>query len=151
MHQFPHHYTVEARGGVRGDVTLDSPGLPTLPTNAPPEYDGPGGVWSPETLLVGAVANCFILTFRAVAAASKLPWVSLECEVTGTLERADRTTLFTSFHLRAALQVQDGTSTERAREAMSRAERGCLITNSLKAPTHLDTSITVAEPAQLDS
>jgi organic hydroperoxide reductase OsmC/OhrA len=32
------------------------------------QLGGPGGQWSPETLLVAAAAECFILTFRAVAA-----------------------------------------------------------------------------------
>jgi organic hydroperoxide reductase OsmC/OhrA len=38
----------------------------------------PGNAWSPETSLVAAVADCFILTFRGVAQAAKFPWESLE-------------------------------------------------------------------------
>ena len=43
------------------------------------EFGGPGDLWSPETMLAGAVAGCFILTFRAAARASSasIPWRKL--------------------------------------------------------------------------
>jgi organic hydroperoxide reductase OsmC/OhrA len=44
----------------------------------------PGDRWPSETLLVAAMADCFMLTFRALAARSKLPRVSLTAEVPGT-------------------------------------------------------------------
>ena len=40
------------------------------------------------TLLIAAVADCFILTFRAVARASRFEWISLGCTVDGVLDRA---------------------------------------------------------------
>jgi organic hydroperoxide reductase OsmC/OhrA len=58
MHPFPHHYYVSAEGNATGAVTLSSPGLATLESAPPVEFDGPGDRWSPETLLVGAIADC---------------------------------------------------------------------------------------------
>jgi uncharacterized OsmC-like protein len=95
-------------------------------------------------LLVGAVGDCLILTFRAVARASKLPWTSLRCQVTGTLDRIDRITQFTGFEVHATLGVPAGTDPERARHALEKAEQNCLIANSLKAPIHLVPEIAVA-------
>ena len=69
MQNFPHHYQVTATCGVEDNIAVTSADLPSLQTNSPPEFDGPPGLWSPETLLTAAVANCFILTFRAVARA----------------------------------------------------------------------------------
>ena len=46
-----------------------------------------------------------MLGFRAIAQASKLEWVSLRCEVEGTLDRVERVTQFTAFSVRASLQV----------------------------------------------
>ena len=68
MQAFPHEYTVDGRAFPRGDITLDSDRLPALCAAPPPEFDGPGDRWSPETLLVAAVSSCYVLTFRAVAA-----------------------------------------------------------------------------------
>lgn len=145
MHDFPHHYQVTASSTNReDDVTLEAAGLPAIRSASPAEFDGPGDRWSPETLLVGAVADCFILTFRAVAQASKLSWISLTCEVDGTLDRVERTMQFTRFDLRAHLEVPAGSSAEAAQRALQKSEQACLITNSLKAATHLESTVSVA-------
>ena len=48
MHPYPHLYTVHATAEPTGDVPLNSPGLPALPTAPPAEFDGPGDRWSLE-------------------------------------------------------------------------------------------------------
>ena len=146
MQAMPHRYQVTGTGRTTGDVELSAERLTTLRSASPAEFDGPGDRWSPETLLVGAVADCFILTFRAIATASRLPWTSLECDVTGTLDRVDRVTQFTHFDIRARLVVPGG-DTEKARAALEKAERNCLISNSLKAPIALDTQVEIAQRA----
>ena len=115
-----------------------------LRSASPAEFDGPGDRWSPETLLVGAVADCFILTFRAIANASKLSWLSLDCDVTGTLDRVDRVMQFTHFDLTAHLVVPAGVNAEAARHALEKAERNCLISSSLKAAVALDARVEIA-------
>jgi organic hydroperoxide reductase OsmC/OhrA len=137
MHEFPHQYTVSAAGLPSGDVELTSAKLTAIRSASPAEFDGPGDRWSPETLLVGAVADCFILTFRAIARASKLPWNSLRCQVTGRLDRVDRVTQFTEFVVTADLDVPAGTNEDLARRALDKAEHQCLISNSLKGAIRL--------------
>jgi organic hydroperoxide reductase OsmC/OhrA len=137
MKELPHHYSVRASAGAEADVTLTAVGIPALATASPAEFGGPGDRWSPETLLVGAVANCFTLTFRGVARASKLQWTTLRCDVTGILDRVDRVTQFTSFDLHAQLCVPPGTDGSLAQRSLEKAEQACLIANSLKAPIHL--------------
>src|SRR5688572_13319652 len=105
MQALPHRYRVNGAGRLTGDVELTAERLTALRSASPAEFDGPGDRWSPETLLVGAVADCFILTFRAIAKASRLPWISLDCDVAGTLDRVDRVTQFTHFDLKARLVV----------------------------------------------
>ncbi|MDJ0699354.1 MAG: OsmC family protein [Woeseiaceae bacterium] len=145
MHEFPHHYPVTASASAAGSVEVSSPGLATLDTAPPAEFGGPGDVWSPETLLVASVANCMILTFRAIARASRLEWDSLRCDVDGELDKIDRVTQFTGFEIRAHLEVPAGTDPARANRLLHKAEQSCLITNSLKADSHLVAEVTVAE------
>jgi organic hydroperoxide reductase OsmC/OhrA len=147
MQSFPHRYTVEASGSADGDVRLAGERLPSLVSAPPSEFDGPGDRWSPETLLVGAVADCFVLTFRAVARMSKLPWTSLTCHVVGTLDRVERVMQFTEFRVRARLQVPQGTDQEQARRVLARTEQGCLVANSLKAVSHLEAEIEIGAAA----
>ncbi len=143
MHEYPHHYRVAAAAESQGDVALTSPGLDPIASAPPAEYDGPGDRWSPETLLVAAVADCFILTFRGVAKASKLAWLSLECDVVGTLARTDGTTRFTQFEIDATLVVPEGTDEVRAHRLIEKAEAGCLITSSLSGPTRLTAKVAI--------
>jgi organic hydroperoxide reductase OsmC/OhrA len=147
MHPFPHRYAATATATPEGDVPLASPGVATIATAPPAEFGGTGDRWSPETLFVGAVADCFILTFRAIAKASSLAWTDLSCKAEGTLDRVERVTRFTEILVRARLTVPAGVDEERALKALERAEHLCLITNSLTATTHLEASVQVAEKA----
>ena len=141
MHPFPHTYVVSSSATPEGNVLLESAGIPSLPTITPPEFDGPGGLWSPETLLVAAVIDCYVLTFRGIARASKMPWTSLAVECVGTLERPDNTTQFTGFDLRVQLVLPPEVNEDRARRIAQRAEETCLITRSLNGETNLDVTI----------
>ncbi len=144
MQDLPHHYHATALASTDGLVVLKSANLPEITTAAPAEFGGPGDQWSPEHLLVGTVANCFILTFRAVARNSKLEWIHLECSPVGVLERVEKATRFTKFTVNVKLTVPAGTDTEKAERLLHRAEAGCLITQSLHADVHLLTDIVVA-------
>jgi len=144
MQAFPHYYRIEASGADTGAVDLHGDGLPTLPSASPTPFDGPGDRWSPETLLVAAVGDCLILTFRAVARAAGVAWTSLVCDVTGTLDRVERTTRFVGFEVRARLDVPTGTDPDRARHLLEKAERSCLIANSLTGGIHLVPTIAIA-------
>jgi organic hydroperoxide reductase OsmC/OhrA len=143
MKPYPHTYNVSAEAAQTGFVTVAAPGLPNLKTAPPPEFDGPGGAWSPETLLCASVADCFILTFRAVARAARFEWLSLECRVEGTLDRVDRISQFTKLTTFAKLSVPTGTDGLKARDLLERAEHGCLITNSLRSTRTLEAEIVV--------
>lgn len=145
MQDFPHRYHAAADAVPNGDIQLTSNDLPALRTASPAEFGGPGDRWSPETLLTGAVADCFILTFRAVARASKLPWDGLHVEVDGTLDRLDKVTQFTGFNVTARLDVPEGVDTAAAERALEKAERNCLISSSLKGAVHLHSHVRVDE------
>ena len=142
MQQLPHHYTAHAEGQPTGTLTTHVEGLETLQVAAPKQFDGPGDQWSPEDLLVASAADCLILTFRAVASASRLDWLNLACEATGTLESVERITRFTELHLEATLEIGAGESKEKAERVLVKAEQACLVTNSLNTKTHLHVNIT---------
>lgn len=141
--EFPHHYDVHARARAEGDVTVGSAGLPDLATAAPTQFGGPGDRWSPETLLVAAAADCFILSFRASAGMSKLDFVSLECEAHGVLDRVDKVMRFTEMALRATLVLPAGASADRGRRLLEMAERHCLVTNSLALEATLECDVRI--------
>ena len=142
MQEMPHRYTVVAHSHL-DEVRLQGENLPDIATAAPAEFGGPGDKWSPETLLTGAVANCFILSFKAIARASKFEWDELSCEVTGVLDRVARKTMFTGLHLKTSLTISDRDMVEKAERLLEKAEASCLITNSLVADATLEVEIVV--------
>ena len=147
MQDYPHHYVASAVARTDSNVQLASPGLENIESAGPAEFGGPGDLWSPETLLVSSVADCFILSFRAIARASKIEWISLTCDVVGDLDRVEKVTQFTDFHIRAILEIPEGTKKERAMRLLEKAEHSCLITNSLIADSHLEAEVRVRELA----
>ena len=141
MHPFPHHYAIHAVVRPDGDVHLSVPGVRVIESAPPKEFDGPGNQWSPEGLLTAAVADCFVLSFRAIATASKYPWINLESRTEGTLDRVDGKMRFTRFDTHAKLQVPPGADIERAKKLLEKAEFNCLIANSLCGERHLTSEV----------
>jgi len=137
MQDLPHHYVVTADAKAGGSVVLATSGVTDLVSAPPAQFGGPGDQWSPESLLVAAVSDCFILSFRAIARASKFEWDSLTCSTEGVLEKVDRMTQFTAFNVTATLRVPAGTDENKAHRLLEKSEQICLVTNSLKAGSHL--------------
>lgn len=144
MHPYPHVYRVATAGGPVGNVTVTAAGLPDLSSAPPLEFDGPGDLWSPESLLCAALADCFVLTFRAIARASRFEWISLDCNVEGTLERTAGVTRFTRYVTRATLRVPPGADAAKAKQLLEKSEHGCLISNSVNGARELQTEVVEA-------
>lgn len=143
MQNLPHHYRVSAAADNGPTVATSANHLPTMTVAAPAEFDGPGDQWSPETLLCAAVANCFVLSFKAIAQASRFDWQSLHCEVTGTLDKVERSMQFTRFDQQVKLTIGDASQRDKAIKLLEKAEQHCLVSNSLKAEIHLELDVAV--------
>ena len=135
---------VEWTGERHGD--LRAPVLPDLKVDAPPEFKGHDGVWTPEHLFVAAVNSCFMTTFLAIAENSKLDFVSFKAQATGKLEKApDRGLVMTEITLHPKLVINSARDFERANRILEKAERHCLISNSIKSETKLEPEISLAD------
>lgn len=132
------HYSVEAVATNVGPVFLISDRVAAIESDAPLEFGGPGGRWSPESLHVATMADCFALSFRAIARAAKLPWVSLNCSAEGVLEKQDGKLKFTRYHIVAKLKISDEGDSGRAEKLLAKAEENCLIANSVTGKVSLD-------------
>jgi organic hydroperoxide reductase OsmC/OhrA len=142
MHQLPHSYVVSAASAAESNVTLSSDGLESVMSAPPEAFGGPGNLWSPETLLV---ADCFILSFRAIARASKFAWSELQCSVDGTLDKVDGELRFSAFTAHARLTIASDADAAKGEKLLHKAERSCLITNSMFAETHLTVVILISD------
>jgi len=150
MNELPHRYSVVASAKPVGSVWLDGDNLQTLDTALPAQFGGTGDRWSPETLFVVAVATCLALTFRGVARARRLTWTSFRCEAEGVLDRVDGVLQFTSIHIHVHVSVPPGAESAIAdlQDAIDRAERTCLVSNSLKSDVRVDAHAYVDESVE---
>ncbi|MDO6460838.1 OsmC family protein [Granulosicoccaceae sp. 1_MG-2023] len=144
MQAYPHKYQVTSEGAAQGNVELTSPGLQSLTTAPPPQFGGPEGIWSPETLFAASVADCYILSFRAVTQMKKFDWIAIRCETDAILDKPERLPMFTRLDLRVTLTVAAGTDKAEAEKLLQRAKDICLVTNSMTAEKTLTTEIVEA-------
>jgi peroxiredoxin-like protein len=143
MHPFPHHYFVNAAVRPDGDVPLSADGMRVIESAPPKEFDGPGNQWSPEGLFTAAVADCFVLNFRALAKFSKFAFTHLDARTQGTLDRVEGKMRFTRFDTHAKLVVSAEADLERAKKLLEKAEATCLVSNSLTSERHLTMEVVV--------
>ena len=142
MQALPHQYQVSATL-LPDSIEITSDGLSTIQSEPPAEFGGSGERWSPETLFVAAVADCFLLTFKAIARASKLDYVDVKADVEGVLDRVDGVTRFTTMTVRPVLIITAESQAEKADKLLHKAEKGCLISNSLNTEIKLETQVRV--------
>ena len=145
MSALPHQYKVSVAGKPDNTLITQADHLPDLQVAAPVGFGGPGDQWSPEELLMASLANCLILSFRAITKASKFDWVSIECESNGTLDQVDHTIKFTQVTTKAKLFIASADDREKAKKLLHKAEDVCFISNSLSCASHFETEVIVAD------
>jgi organic hydroperoxide reductase OsmC/OhrA len=100
-------------------VRLTAPGKPELEIATPPEFrGGVPNVWSPEDLLVAAVASCYALTLAAVFERRAVPLHELAVAGAGHMtKRADGGFGFVVVELGVTLTTDEGRENEAQKAA----------------------------------
>ena len=134
------HWTQHKRG------ILEVAEIPrTINFAAPPEFGGEPGLWTPEHLLVGALATCYVSTFRAIAEYSKLAFHGMDVRVEGKLEKQEGGFRFTKIVLRPSVTIDKPEDRDRTQRLIDKAERACLISRSLNSEISVEPEILVEE------
>jgi len=134
--QFPHFYETDVEWIEQKKGKLTALGLPSLEVATPPEFQGHEGMWSPEHYFIASINACFVTTFLAISQMSKLEFVSFRAKAQGKLDKVEGGGLqITEIILRPQLVIRYGRDLERAGRILEKAEKNCLISNSVK--THI--------------
>jgi len=123
----------EQRKGVMSCV-----GKPEVQVATPPEFKGHEGIWSPEDLFVASANVCLMTTFLAMAERAGLAFSSYESTAEGRLELVEGKFQFTTITIRPSITLKAGGDVVQAKELIEKAERNCLISNSMKATITLE-------------
>jgi peroxiredoxin-like protein len=142
-----HTYNVDLYWKTNRQGEISSPELDEkIEVATPPEFPkGIAGIWSPEHLYTAAVNSCFMTTFLAIAESSKLEFESLSCPAKGKLSKQDGKFIMSQIVLEPVLTIHNEEDKEKAEKILFKAEKACLITNSIKAEVILIPKIYMAE------
>ncbi|MBZ5513395.1 MAG: OsmC family protein [Acidobacteriia bacterium] len=133
------------KSGRRAVVSSD--GRPDIEVSSPPEFKGDAGFWTPEDMFVASVDLCTLMTFLAFAQRKELDFASYESTAEGVLEFVEGKYRFTEIILRPHLVLKSESDTERARQILDDAHKGCLVSNSITAAVKMLPEIRIAAPA----
>jgi organic hydroperoxide reductase OsmC/OhrA len=128
-----HVYSTSLHWSEQRKGTLASGQLPGIAVATPPEFPGGhAGIWSPEHLYTAAAEVCLMTTFLAIAENSKLPFFSYSSTAEGLLEKTAEGYRMTEILIRPRVTVPGPDLVERAVRILEKAEKACLISNSMK-------------------
>ena len=111
--------------------------------SAPPQFGGIEGRWTPEHLMLTALASCFTTTFRAIAEYSKFDYRDLQVEAEGEVRKVQSGYVFGDIILRPTLGILDPSKRERALALLNRAKAACMVSRCLATPPALEPSVEV--------
>ena len=112
---------------------------------APPAFGGLEGRWTPEDLLLSAVASCFTTTFQAVAAHSRFEYMDLEVEVEGTVSKLSSGYGFQQIVIRPKLTIADEEGRRHGLDLLNKANGLCLVSRALAIAQKFDPKVEVAK------
>ena len=112
---------------------------------APPAFGGLDGRWTPEDLLLCAVAGCYTTTFQAIAENSKFEYTDLQVEVEGNIRKAEAGYDFSEILIRASLMISLEEERARALKLLHKAKGLCLVSRALSVEQKFDARVQVGE------
>lgn len=114
---------------------------------APAEFGGLEGRWTPEELLLAAMAGCFTTTLRAIAGSAHFNFTDLQVEASGTVRKGESGYSFTEIVLRPNLKISSSGERERALDLLKKAEKLCLVSRAIGTPVKFEPQLEILKPA----
>jgi len=139
-----HTYSTAVEWTKEKRAALSSRGLPTIEVATPPNFPGGHeGIWSPEHLFTAAAEVCLMTTFLSFADRANLDFLSYKSEADGILDKVEKSLLMTRIHIKPTITVANEADREEALKLIERAERYCLISNSVKSEVTIEAIVVV--------
>jgi organic hydroperoxide reductase OsmC/OhrA len=110
---------------------------------APPEFGGVEGRWTPEDLLLSAIAGCYTTTFQAIAGHSKFGYTDLEVETEATACKVGTGYTFTEIVVRPKLTIACESERSRGVDLLKKAQTLCLVSRALSTPARFEPAVVV--------
>lgn len=111
---------------------------------APLQFGGLEGRWTPEDLLMGALASCFTTTFHALAGYAKFEYTDLSVEAEGAVSKAKNGYCFNEIVVRSNLKIPNEKQRDQALKLLARTQMLCLVSRALALPPTFQFSVEIS-------
>ena len=143
-----HRFRVEAWWATgRTGIAKSSSAPNAIHFTSPPAFGGVEGRWTPEDLLLGAVASCYTTTFRTLAEYSKFAYNDLQVEVEAAVSKAETGYTLGEVCIRASLIIPREEEQDRAIKLLHKAKGLCLVSRALATRQTFEPAVKFAIPA----
>ena len=106
------------------------------------ELGGLPGRWTPEQLLLCALAGCFTTTFNDVARGAKFEYTDLEVEIEGSVRRTRAAgCIFNEILIRPRLKVHSEDQVEAGLALLRRTKSVCMISRAITVPQTMEPTV----------
>ena len=112
---------------------------------APAKFGGLEGRWTPEELLLAAIAGCYTTTVRAIAGGAQFDFTDLQVEASGTVRKAESGYSYTQIVVRPNLKIRSAAERDRALELLKRAEKLCLVSRALGTTVKFEPQLEISK------
>ena len=131
----PKKFKVESRGasGVSSlwiNKLTDKESRP-IDMAIPPEFEGPGGTYSPEDLYALSLMNCYLATFKYIAEKSKLQYSEILANAELVVTNGEEKSPWME-RVNIQVELKGCANPERALSLMEKTKAHCMIINSVK-------------------
>jgi len=109
-------------------------------------FGGLEGRWTPEDLLLCAVASCYTTTFRTLAEYSKFEYTDLQVEADSVISKGATGYNFGEVSIRANLMISQEEERARAIKLLHKAKELCLVSRALSVEQRFEPHVQVGEP-----
>lgn len=116
---------------------------------APTEFGGLEGRWTPEELLLAAVAGCYTTTLRVIAGNAQFNFIDLQVEASGTVRKSESGYNFSEIVVRPNLKIASAEERERALDLLQRAEKLCLVSRAIGTTLKFEPQLEITKPAAI--
>jgi len=113
---------------------------------SPPAFGGLEGRWTPEDLLLCAVASCYTTTFRTLAEYSKFEYTDLQVEADGVISKRATGYSFGEVSIHANLTISQEEERAQAIKLLNKAKELCLVSRALALEQRFEPTVQVGEP-----
>ncbi|MHA2083400.1 MAG: OsmC family protein [Candidatus Thorarchaeota archaeon] len=140
-----HVYSVSVKDIAYKIVTAKFQGIDEFRVTSSKDWwsESPGGIISPQELLVSASVTCFAVNLYRAAEQVHTNFKGVEVEGLGSMAENEGIWSFDKMVLKAKITISEATDKQKIERAIQFAHQGCPIANTLKCPTLLDYEIVV--------